>query len=616
MKDSSFEFFNKSLQKVIAKNSVLPVLNGEDLIDAHPASVRIYFGMAGGTNAVWNGSHTEIVFTHGMGCFPIVKVYDSDMSLQYPIVSLVDKYSVKCTFDAPVSIGNGDEWCCVISYGSEYGGVTDVQDAVGVAASLAQTNRNMAVDAKEIAEQHAVDAGGYASQTQQAYLRLADIASENELPTVVPAEQKAVFGNCVMDLEDDVLHLRWSDPAPINEAYGSVVLWKKTTAVANGSHMPTSISDGTVVGVSTVRNEHESTAVDVELVNDGIYIRLFVESFNGTVVTTNPVQRHFLKVEINDLDDFMTELRNGNIDGVSTMYPVGSTLPFIEHSEFGDTQFIVVGYDYKGAYNRLTDFLNESGNESMDGGSKRYHDVILVADTALSNPDGSVLTIPYDLNELTSVQTIDEVFSETKTYYYDEACTQVFDKTTVQEGDTPVGLGLYVKGRVDGSNRGYGRYTMSFVKQYLTSDGNAGEWYVPNSTLEPASSTFSDTHDGFIKGFDAKTKTYLHRCHIKFAMYGDSPLYVWDKCFLGNREMFSISTETFGNKTDYYGRMTSMSQRIARSVNGSAVFAFTGDCTNSVSTVVVVRNNSGNFTTTNNLQSLGQSGMVPFICLA
>ena len=629
MRQNSLEFFNKSVRKVIADHGRLPVLNGEDLVDAHPASVRIFFGMSGASNAVWqDGGHSRIVFTHGMGCYPTVQIYDSEMRMLNPDIEVLDGRRVMAYFGEDVSIPSGEEWCFVAEYMSEYGSSDGASgNTVAEAAAMTRSNMIAAQGARDDAVDARDDAHGWCSDAMDAYEATVELAQENAVPTVTASTVYVTIASCQFERPDwDVLDVKWTEPNPVSMDYGKVHLWAATIVVANFDHMPTSVSDGTVLEENTVWNAHKTTPLSVDMDgHDTVYIKWFTRMFNGQVSNASDSPgRQFVALDVEDLDDFMRELRAGNIEQLKAMFPVGSTLEYVSHSTFTNLTYLIAHYDYKGHYGTIGEYLNQSGYEGETWGVVRYHDVILVPQNGLSNQDGTPASIPYDLPELMYAPTQDTEFDSDKTYYVDSTCTEEYTGDTT---GSPVALGLNEKGRAlpvyDNSTMGCGMYHEAMIRQWLTSFEAAGNWYAPWNIFEPASHDFTENNDGFLRGFDEKTKTYLHRAHVRHDLYDGTQVVTWDMCFLPNKSMVSILNEDApgrAQRLEYYDNMTAWSQRGVRSVNGSQVYSYTGDNVDTIETVVQINKNPATLNTSfsNTAKLIGslQTGYLPFICLA
>ena len=607
MRISSLDFFDGS-RRVVAVDGRLPVLNGGRLSDAHPASVRVFFTNADSQQVEWTGRRIVTV-RHGMGCYPFVQVYDSSMSLVRPIEKVVDGGTVMLDFAEDVEIDDGSPWCCVVSYGSEYSEAGGVQDDVAASAAMAAANMTAAQNARDGAVSERDGAGVYAGLASQALSELEGVVGSLSLPSVSAAMVYATLGQCTVDAVAGVGHVRWTDPSPYSVEYGKVWTWKSTVVVSNPDHAPTSVSDGTVVVESGDWNAHSSTPVEVPLQDGQAYVRLFTRMYDGRVSEAQmSPSRRLVALDISDLSDYMRELRSGNVENLSAMYPVGSTIPFVSNSEAPGTSFIVAQYDYLGASETIEKFLVDSSS---------HHNVILVANTVLSEANGSVRLIPYDLAEAFSLPSEDDEF-KWKTYYVDEECTTAYDKGQAQEGDTPASLGLYEKGDVDAEGMSNSEFYKSFAIQYFSKDAAAGEWYVPFGRFEPSTSEFADMNPTFLHGFGEGVKQYLHECIPCYRnKYGTMSMPRM-KCFIPSVPMLARTNDRdyrAGESIEYFRRMTSNAQRVQRDVNGSARYVFTGDVG---STYSIVRNldMKGAFVETANLETFSYTGMLVFLCLA
>ena len=374
----------------------------------------------------------------------------------------------------------------------------------------------------------------------------------------------------VADKVDKTITVKWNDPVVFTTEFGTVDTWARSLLVGNPDHMPTSVSDGTVLAISTVRNQYggsNSFTFTIEDVTPGYHIKVFAQCVDGTYSSSSASPSVSIGLwEATDLDEYMDCVRAGgdSYTLVKTAYPVGSVLPFVSHNTFTQMSWMIAHYDYKGGLSSVSDYLC--------GDSTKTRNVVLYPLTVPSKPNGAQLLIPYDPIEASSALSVDTEFISGKTYYTSSSCTTAFNTSNANPGDTPVSLGLYEKGVAVAGN-GYGPYLYSFIRRFLNADAVAGSWYTPNSIFEPASVSFANDYDGFYYGLDSITKSYIHLAKNRYTLYTGSVSWCEDRVFLPTYE------QVYGNNTykfQMFINNTTNDFKIPRSANGTAVYAWLG----------------------------------------
>ena len=619
MRLNSIRLFDPSKEVVVAKDQRLPVYDGSALLNVKPANTKILFTSDNSEYVIWDEDYQVAEFSHGLHCIPHVSFWDSTGDQVFPNISMTDGTSFLADFGQPVTIPSNAPWTCVIDYGSEYGDNEVIADEM--ASNLAQSRANAA--AAEAAREDAIaaknQAQAAASAAAQSYTdtsALVSLVGQYQMPNIVPYMQYATDIHCVYDDESVSPQVKfyWKDPAPYNATFGDVHTWKSTILVVSETHMPASPTDGTVLIENVQYNSHstEETCVTSPLTHGVLYYKFFTKLYNDTVSTAaNSPGAQFVHIIITSLSDFMDVLRDGNITALSSMYPVGSVMPFVTHNTFTNLYWRVAHYNYTGNYSTVSQYLNDNS---------KMNNCILVPGVVVSNSSGNRIVVPYDLIEKTSALSQDTEFVSGKTYYTTNQCTTAYDPNNASPGDTPSSLGLYEKGRVVASN-GYGVYRYSFIRQYLNADAASG-WYVPNSIFEPTTHSFATNNAGFLYGFPSDVKQYLHSCRNRYKTYTNTwDVGVEDTVFLPSKPMLYISTESYTQETlDYFKAMTSADQRIMRDVNGVACYAWTGSQEN-VSTnpsSLANTNVDGTWSNAGKLEGGSQQKdtALPMLCLA
>ena len=388
--------------------------------------------------------------------------------------------------------------------------------------------------------------------------------------------------------------------------------WVKTIVVANVDHDPTTINDGTIILENNVRNKYKTLPYSVQWVPNSIYIRVFFQLLDGSywrmdLSGASPYAYvNFISVE--SLDDYMDALRSGDIDSLKHLYPKGSTLNFVQHSNFSSMTWMIGGYDYTG--------WNSTVQEYCCNDENAQHNVILVPVIAPSLSNGSHVFTPYDPLEKTSAVSVDTEFNSSKTYYTNSTCTSVYNQSSAGAGDTPASLGLYEKGRITGT-AGYSRYSMSFLRRWLNAEGP--NWYTPLDIFEPDSVDFANTYEGFLGGFTNDIRQYIHRVNQRYRLPTNVNQY--DIC----QDMIWIPAEeqifTVTGKTQYmipiFDGMTNANKRFY-SAAGVACYSYTGTPVSGSTTSVVNLGLNGESSSSGKLQGGGQMKDVsmPIMCLA
>ena len=433
-------------------------------------------------------------------------------------------------------------------------------------------------------------------------------ASMQFVPTVQYAELRDVILSSAT-----LANVRWSDPPLYTEPWGTIRAWGKTVLVANEDHVPQSHDDGTVICVNDVRNAYYETPCEVPMPNETIHIALFTQTGDGTWSdAANSPHQTIVGLTIESLADFMYELRRGNINGLRSVYPVGSTLPYIQHTTFTTMSWMVGQYDYTGHYSTVGQYCGDTSIE---------HNVILVPTICPSLASGAQLHTPYDPIEKTSALSIDTEFITGKTYYTTSGCTTEYTDTPGPT-DTPASLKLYEKGRA--TSNGYGRYLESFVRRWLNSD--TANWYSPINIFENTSETWANNNPGFLMGFNNEIRQAIHPVNNKYLVHNDTYDVVSDMVWLLPAPMMFTDNELGYNSPrggvpmlELYRNMT-QTERIVYSYNHTACYTYTGsqERNNANTAIVVNLSTSGARSTSGKLGggSQGKDTTLPCICLA
>ena len=407
----------------------------------------------------------------------------------------------------------------------------------------------------------------FCTDTQELYIGSRVVTASTTTPSPILFTLKTQYAtiNQISQVSSTQMNITWYDPSDFDESYATVRTWQKTVLVSNPLRYPTSWNDGTIIIENTVHDAYASTPVPILMPTGATYIALYTQQRDGTWSDyANTPKQELISLVINDLDDFMTALRDGNTRGLNMLYPVGSTLPYIEHSTFTTMTWLIGGYDYKGAYNSVSAYCCDDANAQ--------HNVIMVPAIAPSKASGAQLLTPYDLIEKKTALSADTEFVSGKTYYTNSACTAQYTGTPGVD-DTPISLGLYEKGRVIADN-GYGRYSESFIRQWLNGEG--ANWYTPLNIFEPTTYAFATDNEGFLGGFSNSIRQYIHRVNQRYRVYTGNNNY--DIC----QDLIWLPTDyqIFGGGSpqqilDLYDGMTA-AQRIFYSYNNTACYVYTG----------------------------------------
>ena len=420
----------------------------------------------------------------------------------------------------------------------------------------------------------------------------------------------------IKSINNGTISINWNDPDTYSMDFGVVDTWVKTSCVFNVNRYPESIDDGTILGYSTIRNQYSTDSGNSFTFTSNaatVYLSLFAQSVNGDWTTRGGTcYKTVALFEVEDIDEYMSYMREGgnNYDLLKAAYPVGTIMPFVSHNVFTQMQWIIGGYDYKGYYGSVSDYLC--------GDTTKLRNVILYPLIVPSTPTGAQLLVPYDLIEASSAISIDTEFVSGKTYYTNSGCTNAYDQSLAGPNDTPASLQLYEKGRAASGN-GYGPYDLSFIRQWLNSDEVAGSWYVPNSIFEPATFSFASNYDGFYRGIDSATKNYIHYARNRYTKYDGTDIIVDDRVWLPSVPQISTGSNTV--KFEMFRIYTDDTYRAIKSANGTNVYGWTGTQQSNSAQPSNVKNitaQTGIIGNAGKLQggSQGKDCAVPVMCLA
>ena len=133
--------FDPNKQIVIADNSKLPAYDGSRLYNIRPASMKIEIhGNDIADKLRWNESHSAVTVTHGMECYPIVTVLNSESQIVNPEITYVSNMEFEMDFSCAIQIPDGSPWTCLLTYGCQFGeSVSVISDGIECVDSWPET---------------------------------------------------------------------------------------------------------------------------------------------------------------------------------------------------------------------------------------------------------------------------------------------------------------------------------------------------------------------------------------------------------------------------------------------------------------------------------------------
>lgn len=136
-------------------------------------------------------------------------------------------------------------------------------------------------------------------------------------------------------------------------------------------------------------------------------------------------------------------------------------------------------------------------------------------------------------------------------YYYGKSGPTSFSLIELSAGD-PIPYDDYeaiYKNEIEDSDCdiisvGYDRYSHSNVRQWMNSDGAAGEWFTPQHVGDCLSPNFSQRR-GFMAGLNSEDIAAVQKVRIKTERRGGTYEYTYDKFWLPSvKEMYGVENES------------------------------------------------------------------------
>lgn len=121
MRHAPTTFFDPSKSQVIATSGRLPSLDGSNLYNVRPSSLRLELTAENSAKATWNAAGTAVTISHGLAFRPIVQVHDAAGRLLVPDVTIPDENTAILDFGEPPEFEEGAPWIVSLVYGGEYG---------------------------------------------------------------------------------------------------------------------------------------------------------------------------------------------------------------------------------------------------------------------------------------------------------------------------------------------------------------------------------------------------------------------------------------------------------------------------------------------------------------
>ena len=381
-------------------------------------------------------------------------------------------------------------------------GAETARDGAVTAKTGAETARDGAVTAKTAAETARDQAGYLSNGTDEQVAPLgvehsAKVWAEqvsairSEILAVVSQHYVGVADNYGLTIDGTAISFTWRDPAD-----NDVVRWKRTRLIYKQGGFPANESDGVVLLDNYVRNAHQITpfVFDMLAVSD-YYFALFTESTAGVWNVGDDAPRFTTDVLTWGTIAMMS--RAGTLLQYPNMH-IGSVVDIQTNSLYPALRWKLAHIDYKGAYERIEDFMLDNN---------RHHNSIWIPNYLPCLGDSqTAVQIQFDAPEKTYAPTWDTVFINGKAYYTvsGETYTQLVAGDDYENGDniaewqTTEGQPVYTMNHADRISSGCNSWMMSIIRQGLNGRGSS-LWTPQNEYDVQSSHSFYTT--GWLAGF-------------------------------------------------------------------------------------------------------------------
>jgi len=399
---------------------------------------------------------------------------------------------------------------------------------------------------------------------------------------------------CFKMSDSTSVQLKWTDPKNPSSEGVDLAKWQKTIVVRKENSYPENESDGTVIVTSTVRDQYTSVAfTDTVPAASGTYYYGFFPITDDGIVTYSDGTSNRAVTSAITYNTLLDLTRSGEL---KNYMEVGASFS-VEHSEFGELEIQVAGYDavlpralryvaednsivYIHGLNRtvgsvvysdsdletkLSDTISAvsgtfsigngtNGKESVPGqitvGGKNYickaHSTVFLSRFLVPTTSGNTshLTVQFDAPELEYGLSEDTTYQNNKEYYsYDGISDPVLlvAGTDYNVGDT-ISSAVYEKNHANRKSYGWNRWSKSGIRQYLNAIDN--NWWESQNIFDTSPNVSS--RQGFLKGFDSDFVDCLGKVLCKTAKNtidaGGGFEYTEDTIFLPSyAEMFGNS---------------------------------------------------------------------------
>ena len=316
-------------------------------------------------------------------------------------------------------------------------------------------------------------------------------AIRSEILAVVSQHYVGVADNYGLTIDGTAISFTWRDPAD-----NDVVHWKRTRLIYKQGGFPANESDGVVLLDNYVRNAHQITpfVFDMLAVSD-YYFALFTESTAGVWNVGDDAPRFTTDVLTWGTIAMMS--RAGTLLQYPNMH-IGSVVDIQTNSLYPALRWKLAHIDYKGAYERIEDFMLDNN---------RHHNSIWIPNYLPCLGDSqTAVQIQFDAPEKIYAPTWDTVFINGKAYYTvsGETYTQLVAGDDYENGDniaewqTTEGQTVYTKNHDDRISSGCNSWMMSNIRQGLNGRGSS-LWTPQNEYDVQSSHSFYTT--GWLAGF-------------------------------------------------------------------------------------------------------------------
>ena len=316
-------------------------------------------------------------------------------------------------------------------------------------------------------------------------------AIRSEILAVVSQHYVGVADNYGLTIDGTVISFTWRDPAD-----NDVVHWKRTRLIYKQGGFPANESDGVVLLDNYVRNAHQITpfVFDMLAVSD-YYFALFTESTAGVWNVGDDAPRFTTDVLTWGTIAMMS--RAGTLLQYPNMH-IGSVVDIQTNSLYPALRWKLAHIDYKGAYERIEDFMLDNN---------RHHNSIWIPNyLPCLGESQTAVQIQFDAPEKSYAPTWDTVFINGKAYYTvsGETYTQLVAGDDYENGDniaewqTTEGQTVYTKNHADRISSGCNSWMMSNIRQGLNGRGSS-LWTPQNEYDVQSSHSFYTT--GWLAGF-------------------------------------------------------------------------------------------------------------------